>query len=183
MSYNPSFIKTKTKTKTPEGLKVQSLPCSHINLLQNKAGKSQVISKNYMKRLLNSPVPMKYTSLIHCPVVSSWETNCGETRPSDAPLACSREGSPNTNSGGNPASQCALWLLLLRPADHSLWSLSSSQVESSPFIVNSGKSTMDSNSHSKAKFLQSSGKRCFCLSVLQLGFQHSLSFSFLSLRL
>ena len=101
-------------------MKVQSLACSQINLLQNKAGKSQVISRNYIKRLLTSPVPMTQTSLIHCPVVLSWETNSGETRPSDAPLACSREGSPNTNSGGNPAFRCALWLLLLRPADHSL---------------------------------------------------------------
>ena len=47
------------------------------------------------------------------------------TRPPSAPSGCSYEGSPITNSGGNPASQCALWLLLLRPADHSLWSPSS----------------------------------------------------------
>ena len=38
--------------------------------------------------------------------------------PPDAPLGCSREGSLNANSGGNPASRCAPWLLPGRLAEH-----------------------------------------------------------------
>ena len=52
------------------------------------------------------------------------QTAMGTRHPS-APSGCSREGSPNTNSDGNLASKCALWLLLPRPVDHYLWSPSS----------------------------------------------------------
>ena len=53
------------------GVSSVGLPATKWEEMALPAQQCQVISRNYMKRLLNSPVPMKYTSLVHCPVVSS----------------------------------------------------------------------------------------------------------------